>query len=177
MREPGDEGGNDVKSWRNLAQSNLALHSWSKQAQCLTELIMTLALIAANVRAEGILAGGCLSTARADSRAAANPGRRSKRPDGDRKRWNGDLFGRTFKLRDRGGYGELEGWTEGEMGEDGQPRQPESVKADRNVIRFAVAGKVQLIGSRIDQLYIVQAGVQCAGVTWVVGDLEYFNDF
>lgn len=138
-------------------QSNLALHSWSKQAQCLTELIMTLALIAANVRAEGILAGGCLSTARADSRAAANPGRRSKRPDGDRKRWNGSLFGRTFKLRDRGGYGELEGWTEGEMGEDGQPRQPESVKADRNVIRFAVAGKVQLIGSRIDQLYIVQA--------------------
>lgn len=70
---------------------------------------------------------------------------------GDRKRRNESLFGRTFKLSDRGGYGELESWTEGEMGEDGQPRQTESVKADGNVIRFAVAGKVQLIGSRIDE--------------------------
>lgn len=36
--------------------------------------------------------------------------------------------------------------------EDGQPRRTESVKADGNLICFAVAAKVQLIGSLIDEV-------------------------
>ena len=86
-------------------KSNLTLHGCI-EAQCLAELTMTLALIAANVRAETMLAGGCLSTARADSQAAANLDPRSKRR-------NEGLFGRLFGSSDRGGYGELEGWRVG----------------------------------------------------------------
>ncbi|EYE90634.1 uncharacterized protein EURHEDRAFT_288242 [Aspergillus ruber CBS 135680] len=49
----------------------------------------------------------------------------------------------------------MEGWGVGRKmrwWEDGQTRRTESVKADGNLIRFAVAGKIQLIGSRIDEV-------------------------
>lgn len=74
---------------------------------------MTICLIAANVRAEPMLAGGWVSTARADSQAAANPDPRSKRSEGDRRRPCVSLFGRSVSNR------AMEGRTEGVGGLDG----------------------------------------------------------